>query len=61
MTKYGVAFSGDDGITSPCTSPPRPGVDASEYVTARHHRDGATATLGFSAGQIGGVITESAP
>ena len=44
-----------------CTSCARPDIALSERVRPQHHGEGVRAVVDFTAGQIGGVILESAP
>ena len=61
ITEHGVAFHGDDGLELALHVSRRPGVAAAERVQVAHHDDGVRAVVTASAGDIGGVILESAP
>jgi GH15 family glucan-1,4-alpha-glucosidase len=61
VTEHGVAFHSDDGTEIAISISRRAGVAASEQVEAVQHDDGVRAVLTASAGQMGGIVLESAP
>jgi len=61
ITENGVAFHGDDGLELALHVVRRPGVTAENAPRVEHHDDGFRAVVDVTAGQIGGVVLESAP
>jgi GH15 family glucan-1,4-alpha-glucosidase len=61
ITEHGVAFQGDDGTEVVLNVVRRPDIDPSEYVQVAHKDEGVHTTVKVAAGQIGGVVLETAP
>jgi GH15 family glucan-1,4-alpha-glucosidase len=61
ITEHGVAFQGDDGTEVVLNVVRRPDIDPSEYVQVAHKDEGVHTTVKVVAGQIGGVVLETAP
>jgi len=61
ITDNGVAFHGDDGTEMVLNVVRRPDIDPAQYVQVTHHDDGVHAVVKATAGQIGGVVLETAP
>jgi len=61
ILRDGVAFYGEDGIELALHLVRRSDVDESAAATIEHHEDGVRARVTATAGQIGGVVLESAP
>ena len=61
ITENGVMFRGEDGLELAVHAVRRPGVTAAQGAKAEHHQDGARAVVDFNAGEVGGLILESAP
>ncbi len=61
VTKQGVAFIGDDGTELALHLVRRQGIAAEEQVEVQHDEEGVRGVVTLSAGQVGGLILESAP
>jgi GH15 family glucan-1,4-alpha-glucosidase len=61
ITRDGVSFHGDDGLELALHVVRRRGIDVGDQAPISHFDDGAQAVVQASAGQIGGVILETAP
>ena len=61
ITDDGVAFHGDDGLELAVHVARRPHVTADEKARITHHDEGVQAVFAAAAGEVGGLILESAP
>lgn len=61
VTEHGVAFRGDDGSELALHVVRRAGVPVAEQVTPQHHEEGARAVVDVAAGEVGGLVLETAP
>lgn len=61
ITEHGVAFEGGDGTELALHLVRRPGVPAAERVVPEHHDEGVRAFADVVAGEVGGLVLESAP
>jgi GH15 family glucan-1,4-alpha-glucosidase len=61
ITQNGVAFEGGDGTRLALHIARRQDIAAEDAVPVSHHGDGVRAVVAATAGQVGGVILESAP
>jgi len=61
ITKTGVMFHGDDGLELALHLVRRPGVAPSEQVQPTPHGVGVRAVVSATAGDVGGIVVDSAP
>jgi GH15 family glucan-1,4-alpha-glucosidase len=61
ITENGVTFEGDDGLELAVHVARRASISADEETRAEHHDEGVRAVFTARAGQVGGVVLESAP
>ena len=61
VTDHGVAFHGDDGTEIAVHIVRRTDIRPEDRVTLSHHGEGVRAVLTATAGQVGGMVLESAP
>ncbi len=61
ITPHGVAFHGDDGTELALHIVRRAGRTSENGVRVEHAGDGVRATVDVAAGEVGGVVLESAP
>ena len=61
ISESGVLFTGDDGLSVALHASRRPNIDAAKRAQATHHEEGVRTEVTLAAGEIGGVVLETAP
>ncbi len=61
ITEHGIVFEGDDGLQLALHVARRPGITADDMARPELYAEGVRATFTATAGQVGGVVLESAP
>ncbi|HMC68649.1 MAG TPA: trehalase-like domain-containing protein, partial [Mycobacteriales bacterium] len=61
VSEAGVLFTGDDGLSVALHVSRRPGVDEAKRAQTVHHEEGVRAEVTLNAGEVGGIVLETAP